>query len=296
MPKTLLITDSFFISEKYVAKLEGAGYVIKRLDKVAASEDELIESLQGVSVYIIGGTEQVTDRVLESTDSLEAIIFTGVDYSKFIPGEKTALSKGVKLLNAPGANAVAVAEFAVGVCIAMQRQLFSISRNGDKKFVTTISIEDSTVGVIGAGNIGEVIIDAIATFKPRSIQYYNRSAKPVHATRTDLDKLVSTSDIIFLTLPMSAGTVFDNELISKTKKGALLISISPNNLIDYDALLVRLKEGAIRAAIDWPSPTADFDELPLDVWLSFNSHSAYNTQSAINAVNESVTTTAIGLL
>jgi phosphoglycerate dehydrogenase-like enzyme len=296
MSKTLLITDSFFITPHNVLQLENAGYIVKRLDKTAASEEELIVALQGVSVYILGGVEQVTDHVLESIDSLEGIIFTGVDYSKFIPGEKTAISKGIKLLNAPGANAVAVAEFAVGVCLAMQRQLFSVSRNGDKKNITTKSVENSTVGIIGAGNIGEIIINAIDIFMPRSIQYYNRSEKSVHTTRTDLDNLVSTSDIIFLTLPMSAGTVFDKELISKIKNDALLVSISPNNLIDYDALLVRLKDGTIRAAIDWPSPTAEFDDLPLDVWLSFNSHSAYNTHTAVNAVNESVVATAISLL
>jgi phosphoglycerate dehydrogenase-like enzyme len=296
MTKSLLITDSFFISPAHVQKLTDAGYSVKRLDKAAATEEELIEALKGVSVYVIGGTEQVTDTVLESTDSLETIIFTGVDYSKFIPGDATAKRKNIRILNAPGANATAVAEFAVAVALAMQRQQFALSRNGDKKFVTTKSIEDSVVGVIGAGNIGACIIEAASVFQPRQVLYFNRSQKEVHAEQADLDTLVATADIIFLTLPASAGNVFDRSLISKIKTGSLLVSISPNNLFDYPALLERLAANEIRAAIDWPSPSEEFDALPLDTWLSFNSHSAYNTHKALSNVNDSVTATAIDLL
>ncbi len=296
MAKSLLITDSFFISPEHVQKLTDAGYAVQRLDKAAATEDELIEALRGVSVYIIGGIEQVTDKVLETTDSLESIIFTGVDYSKFIPGEETAKRKNIKLLNAPGANAIAVAEFAVAVALSMQRQLFTISRNGDKKFITTKSVEDSVIGIIGAGNIGQRIMSAISAYKPQKQLYFNRSKKDVKAELTDLDDLVASSDIIFLTLPASAGTVFNSSLIAKIKKDALLVSISPNNLIDYEALLKRLKTNEIRAAVDWPSPSEAFNELSLDTWLSFNSHSAYNTQKALSNVNDSVTDTAISIL
>lgn len=232
----LLITDSFFMSQKYVDQLTDAGYVVVRLEKAAATEDELVEALRGVSVYIIGGTEQVTDKVLESTTELKAIIFTGVDYSKFVPGAATADKKGVALLNAPGANAVGVAEFAVAVALAMQRQLFSLSRNGSSKSLTTRTIQNSKVGIIGMGNIGSVILEAIRAFKPQKICYYNRSTKDVGIEQVSLEALVKDCDIIFLTLPASAGQIFDAQLLAQVKNDCLLVSISPNNLIDYEAL------------------------------------------------------------
>lgn len=294
--KKLLITDSFFISDKNIRDLEAAGYEVTRLDKPAATEAELIEALRDVSVYIIGGIEQVTDAVIASTDKLEAIIFTGVDYTKFIPGADTAAKKRVELLNAPGANAVAVAEFAVGVALSMQRQLFNISRAGSGKYVTTRSIEDSVIGLVGAGNIGQKILEAVKVFNPKEALYYNRSEKSIGARRAELEELVKVSDVIFLTLPMNAGTVFDSGVISKIKQGALLVSISPYNLIDYDALLPRLQDGTLRAAMDWPSPSPEFDKLPMDTWFSVNSHSAYNTGPSIRNVSDSVTQTAISLL
>ena len=296
MTKKMLITDTFFISQQHQRQLEDAGYEVSRLEKLAATEDELIEALKGVSVYIIGGIEQVTERVLDSADSLEAIIFTGVDYSKMIPAADKATQRGIKLLNAPGANAIGVAEFAVSVALAMQRQLFSISRFGEATSATTRSLEASNVGVIGAGNIGRVIIDAINVFKPNNVTYFNRSEKNVKAQRVELEELVATSDIIFLTLPMSAGQVFNAAVIDKIKDDALVVSISPNNLFDYDALLARLQAGSLRAAIDWPSPTEKFDELSSDTWMSFHNHSAYNTHQAIKNVDDSVVKTAISLL
>ena len=109
MTKRLLATDSFFIKDENIAKLKEAGYEVIHLDVPAATEEELIEAIQDVSVYILGGIEQVTDEVINSANKLEAIIFCGVDYDKFIPGAALAESKGVKLYNAPGVTAVAVA-------------------------------------------------------------------------------------------------------------------------------------------------------------------------------------------
>lgn len=296
MTKKMLITDTFFISQQHQRQLEEAGYEVSRLEKIAATEDELIEALKDVSVYIIGGIEQVTERVLDSTSSLEAIIFTGVDYSKMIPASDKANQKGIRLLNAPGANAIGVAEFAVSVALAMQRQLFSISRLGETTSSTTRSLEGSNIGVIGAGNIGQVIINAVNVFNPHKVTYFNRSEKNVNAQKVELDELVATSDIIFLTLPMNAGQIFDAALIDQIKEDALVVSISPNNLFDYNALLARLQAGSLRAAIDWPSPTEKFDELSSDTWMSFHNHSAYNTRQAVKNVDDSVVKTAISLL
>ena len=296
MSKKLLITGTFFMFDEHVARLSAAGYEVVRLNKPSITEAELTAALQGISVYIIGGTEQTTDAIINATTELEAIIFTGVDYDKFIPGAAAARAKGIKLLNAPGANAVAVAEFAVGVAIALTRDLFGISRTGNKKFLTTKSIQNSVIGLIGAGNIGQTILAGVTPFQPREVVYFNRSPKDIAARQVDLDELVAVSDIIFITLPMSAGRVLDAERITKLKAGCLIMSISPPNLIDFEALLPRLQNSELRCAIDWPAPTPAFEDLPLDVWFHVHSHSAYNTSEAIQQVSNTVTEVAIQLL
>lgn len=296
MTKKILVTDSFFIKCSHITKLENAGYEVVHLNVPAATEAQLIEAIGDVSVYILGGTEQVTDSVIEAAQNLEAIIFCGVDYDKFIPGAARATSKGVQLFNAPGVNATAVAEFAIGTALLMERQLVSISRLGDKKFLSTGSIQGSVVGVIGAGFIGQKIIDAVKVFSPSEVIFYNRSAKGVSARQIELDELVATADIIFLALPMKAGRVLNAEVIAKIKTNALLVSLSPMNLIDMDALSTRLIDGTIRTVIDWPAPTDGLAKLPIETLYTVNSHSAYNTKQAIALVAENVTDKAISLL
>ena len=292
----LLITDSFFVSEAHLNLLKQAGYETVRLNKASATEGELAEAIRGISVYILGGIEQVTEAVIASADVLQAIIFCGVDYDKFIPAADAARKKGIKLLNAPGANATAVAEFAVGVAIAMQRELFGIGRTGNKKFQTTKSLQDSTAGVIGGGNVAQAIITGISPFRPKEILYANRSPKDIPARLVGLEELCAVCDIVFLTLPMKAGLVLNAAKVSSLRSGCLIVSVSPMALIDFNTLLPRLECGELRCAVDWPAPSPAFERLPLGTWFHVHSHSAYNTEAAIRSVNDSVTETAIGLL
>jgi phosphoglycerate dehydrogenase-like enzyme len=296
MTKKLLVTDSYFVTGQHISELQDAGYEVTHLDVPSATEQQLVDAIKGVSVYILGGIEQVTDKVIEAADALEAIIFCGVDYDKFIPAADQAKQKGIAIYNAPGANATAVAEFALGVALLMQRQLLSVSRGGDKKYFTAASLQGVTIGVIGAGNIGVKIIEMVQPFGPHEIIYYNRSPKDVPGRQVSLSELVETANVIFLALPMKSGQVLTSDLIARLKRGSLLVSISPINLIDTDALLPRLQSGDIRAAIDWPSPSAEFDELPLESWYSVGSHSAYNTAIAGKLVGDAVAQKARELL
>lgn len=296
MKKKLLVTDSFFVKTNDIHQLEIAGFEVIHLDKVCASEEELIEAIHDVSVYILGGTELVTDTIVNSANKLEAIIFTGVDYDNFIPAAELAQQKGIKLLNAPGANATAVGEFAIGMALLMLRELLDIGRTGTKKEVTTSTFQNSTVGILGMGNIGQVICKSVEQFSPKEVIYYNRSSKATKAKQATLTEIVEVADVIFITLPKKAGLILDNTMISKLKKGCLIVSISPNNLIDFQSLLVRLKSGEVRCAVDWEAPNKDFEELPLNIWYNVNSHSGFNTEPAIEEVGKSVVQKAISLL
>ena len=280
MSNKILVTDSLFIFDEHVKKLEKAGYEVERLDKPRASEEELCNAVKGKVGYILGGVELITDKIIESADELKAIVFTGTDYKFFIPGWKKALQKGIRIACAPGANAFAVAEFAVSVALAMQRNLFELGRTGDKKFQEAISFKGSTLGVIGAGNIGQQIISILHGFEPKSVLYFNRSRKNVSAEYADLETLVTNADVIFVAVPESAAGLLNKDVLARVKENSLIVSISPKSVIDLDALLPLLQNGRLRAAIDWPAPSAEFEKLPLNVWFNTNDHTAYNTNEA----------------
>ena len=136
MSKKILITDDLFIFGRHETILRGAGYTDLLRIGGMASEDELCEAIRGAEGYILGGIETVTSRVIEAgAPTLRAIAFTGAGYREFIPGHEEATARGIKITNAPGANASSVAEFTLSLILPMIRRIPElVDPNGIKAF------------------------------------------------------------------------------------------------------------------------------------------------------------------
>ena len=110
MNDKILVTDSLFIFDEHIKKLNGAGFEVERLDKPSATEDELVSALEGKVGYIVGGIERVTEPLLKRVDGLKVIGVTATAWQSFVPGAEIAKSKGIMIANTPHANASAVAD------------------------------------------------------------------------------------------------------------------------------------------------------------------------------------------
>ncbi len=73
MKGTILITDSLFVHKEHEEQLRAAGYDIQRIDKPKANEEELIAAIKGKIGYILGGIEQVSEKVIDAADELKVI-------------------------------------------------------------------------------------------------------------------------------------------------------------------------------------------------------------------------------
>ena len=81
----------------------------------------------------------------------------------------------------------------------------------------------------------------------------------------DLDTLLAESDIIFLTLSLNTDSrhLINTETLAKVKPGAILINISPDELMDVEALKVALESGKLAyAGIDMHHEDDRFLQLP----------------------------------
>jgi phosphoglycerate dehydrogenase-like enzyme len=295
MSKQILVTGTDFQADQR-ARLEGAGYEVCLLETQAATEQELIDNLKGKVGFVLRGMERVTDTVVASTDTLKAISFTGADWRSLIPGWEQATKKGIAITNAPGGNAAAVSEFAMAVCLAMQRNLFEIRTSNVPVSAQTLTLKGSTIGIIGAGAIGQKMITQAKSFSPKRVLYYSRTQKDCGAEYMEFAELLATCDIVLVAAPSTAGQLFDVAAIQKIKPGALLVSISPMNLIDFDALFKRLEAGEIRAAIDFPAPDEKYKQLSPKIWFSTNAHSAYNTDQAAEQCSSMAVDSLLNLL
>ncbi len=277
----VLVTGLVFTLEEHLEKLRRAGYELDIQPNPKLSEAELVKLVKGKVGYILGGTEQVTDKVIKAADQLKVISFTGVGWEAVLTGWQAAKKRGIVISNAPGGNAVSVAEFSVTMALIMQRRILELGRGGDKISETTTSINGLNIGLVGAGNIGTKIAQMIRGFEPGKIVYHNKSKKSVAeefgGEYTDMDTLARESDIIFVSVPMSAGQLLNKQRVQSMKENALVINVSPLESIDMDALYERLESGTVRGAFDWPPPEEKYKELSPDVFFYTNSHTAYNT-------------------
>jgi len=302
MKGKILITDSLFISHEHEEKIRVAGYEIERLDKPQATEEELIGALKDKVGYILGGIEILTDKIIDSAPALKAVVFTGIGYKGFIPNYEYVTQKGIAIGNTPDGPTFAVAEWAVTMALAMNRNIFDLGRGGNKKFSTTKGIEGQRIGIIGLGRIGKEIIKMLQPFRSGPISYYSRhrhegSESELGVTYSELNDVLSGNDIIFLCVSNDAGGDFiDQKKLSLIHDNALLVSFVHKEAINTKALIDELVAQRIRFATDHVIEDTSLQDLPLSTYYCSNGSTAFNTEKEIKTVSDMATQTLLNLL
>lgn len=190
-----------------------------------------------------------------------------------------ARDSGVTVVNAPGRNASAVAEFTIGAIIAETRNItkgHDALRNGRfrgdlyRADMAGDELSDLTVGVIGYGNIGTRVVKLLRAFGTKVLvcdPYVQLDPRDTAdgVQMVSLDALLEHSDIVTLHPRVTDETrnMMNAKTLRAMKKGAILINTARGPLMDYDALCDVLSEGHLRGAMletfaieppppDWP--------------------------------------------
>lgn len=175
-----------------------------------------------------------------------------------------AARHGVRVVNTPGRNASAVAEFTIGSILAETRliraghealrrrdwrgDLYRMDRTGRE-------LNEMTVGVIGYGHVGTRVVSLLAPFGCRilvcdpyvQLRPDDRAKGVQHV---DLDRVLTESDIVSLHPRVTAETtgMFDEAAFARMKPGAYLINTARGPLVDYEALTRALESGHLSGA------------------------------------------------
>jgi phosphoglycerate dehydrogenase-like enzyme len=167
---------------------------------------------------------------------------------------------GVPVANAAGANARAVAEWAVGAAFALCRRFAwgdRRVRNGEwpqQELLRrgTHELHTQRVGVLGFGAIG---VEAARMFTALgcSVSYWSRRRRPgdeVEATYRDLDDLLARSDILVVAVPLNQDTsgLLGAKRLALLPPGAMVVNVARGGIVDEAALLAALDEGRLSGA------------------------------------------------
>jgi phosphoglycerate dehydrogenase-like enzyme len=132
-------------------------------------------------------------------------------------------------------------------------------------------LNDSTLGIIGLGEIGREIALRANAFGMRTL-YYQRSKLPeaeeaaLNVTHVSLEQLLAQSDWVIPQLPGSPSTfhLIDQTRLAQMKAGAFIINVSRADVIDREALIAALASGRLGGfALDplYEEPGRTNDEL-----------------------------------
>jgi len=195
-----------------------------------------------------------------------------------------ARDHGVTVVNTPGRNASAVAEFTLGAILAETRNIrrgHDALRAGEwrgdlyRADITGEELSELTVGVIGYGNIGTKVVRLLKAFGCRILvcdPYVQLSADDRRdgVRHVDLTTLLAEADVVTLHPRVTAETtgMIDAAALARMKPTAILINTARGPLVDYDALYEALAGGRLKGAMletfaveptppDWPLLSLD---------------------------------------
>ncbi len=221
---------------------------------------ELPSAAASASVLIVRG-RQVAAEVFEGSNALSLVIRAGAGVNTI--DVATASRRGVYVANCPGQNAVAVAELAVGLMVALDRRIpdnVAMLRAGkwDKKtFSEAGGLFGRTLGILGLGSIGREMAKRALGFGMRVLAW-SRSLDDHRAQElgleraTDVLSVARQSDVLSLHLPLSKETrgVVSRQVLEALRPGAILVNTARAELVDQAALLDVARAGRIRVGLD----------------------------------------------
>jgi len=252
---------------------------------------ELTVDLKDADALIVRSATKVTSEMIQAAPKLRVIARagTGVD-NVDVPA---ATSRGIVVMNAPGANSLSVAELAVGLILSMARNIpaadasMKTSKWEKSKFAGA-EIRSKTLGLVGLGRIGQEVAARAHAFEMKVIAHDPFISAEMAATLgvelVSLDDLCARADYISLHVPSLPSTkhLFNAERFAKCTKGVRIVNTARGELIDESALADAIESGQVAGAgldVFDPEPPKDW-RLPKLPQIVATPHIAASTKEA----------------
>jgi D-3-phosphoglycerate dehydrogenase len=259
------------------------GYAVKGMDGLKeyfGTADQVVDFV-GDADILVTQLAPMSRSMFEQLPSLKMIAVSrggpvNIDMA-------AAKDHNVLVVNTPGRNASAVAEFTIGAILAETRKireghedLRTGNWRGDlyRADLTGRELNEMTVGVIGYGNIGTKVVRILRAFGCKIVvhdPYIQLSTDDIEAgvELVSLNDLLCESDVVTIHARVTDETrhMMNAEAFEKMKKGSLFVNTARGPLCNYDDLYDALTNGHLGSAMletfSVEPPPADWDLLKL---------------------------------
>ena len=233
---------------------------VEVINQPSLGADDLPQAIVGVEILVVRSTK-VNSATLQAADRLGLIIRAGSGYNTIdVDG---ASAKGIYVANCPGKNSTAVAELAVALMLALDRNLpdnvidLRQGKWNKGKYGKAQGFKGRTVGIVGGGAIGLETVERLRPFGVHLV-VWSRSMTPEKAEALEveycprLQDLAARCDVVSLHLALSGETrgLIGAEFFAAMQPGAFLINTCRAEVVDQAALLQAMNEKGIRLGTD----------------------------------------------
>jgi glyoxylate reductase len=233
-----------------MATLEAACDVERFDGPAPMTHDELLARIPGKQAFIAMITDTVDAAVFDAGRDLKVVANVAVGYNNI--DVAAARARGVIVTNTPDVLTEATADLTWGLILGITRRIGEgerLVRRGAWKgwafdFMLGTELRGKQLGIVGSGRIGQAVAARAAAF----------GMSVVHTSRTGdgmpLDRLLSTSDVVSLHVPLTAATrhLIDQPALARMKRTAYLINTSRGPVVDEAALAWALRSRLIAGA------------------------------------------------
>jgi D-3-phosphoglycerate dehydrogenase len=255
-------------------------YKVRREPSLWKDAAGLKAAIGPARAILVRNQTQVTAEVLAAAPNLRAIGRVGVGLDNIDVAAATKL--GVVVVAPLNANAVSVAELAMGLVLALARKIpqadHSTKAGGwDRKGCTGIELEGKLLGLCGFGRIGRLVGARARAFGMRLAvfdPYVKADAPALRECETlycaKIEELLAVADFVSVHLPLTPETrhLFNARGFSTMKRGSFFINTSRGGVMDEKALLDAVSSGQLAGAgldvreAEPPPPASGLENLP----------------------------------
>ncbi len=227
------------------------------IERPGASPDELLELIGDVEGLVIRSGTKVTADVIARADKLKVIGRAGIGVDNVDVAAATA--RGIVVVNTPEGNNITTAEHALALMVSLARHIPQATASlkagkWEKKKFQGIELFNRTLGVIGAGNIGRIVVSRARGLGMRVIVadpfLTAEAAARMDVEQVEFDELLARADVITVHVPKTKDTtgLLNAAAFAKCKPGVLIINAARGGIVDEPDLYAALDSGQVGGA------------------------------------------------
>lgn len=251
-------------------------------------EDQLLEI---IDVYdgVICGDDRFTPKVYQKAKNLKVLVKWGTGIDSL--NQSSAEEHGIKLCRTPDAFTVPVAETTIGMILSLTRRIYESTinlKNGGWEKRLGYCLTESTIGLIGFGNIGTAVAERLKPFGSRVLVNDIKELDPelcasLGVTSVSKEQIYKESDIISVHCDLnetSRHLINNNVFQQLGKKEVLFFNVSRGPIVKESDLVGALQNGILGGAgldvfEDEPLPlTSPLRSMPNVLLSAHNSNSS----------------------